>query len=320
MRHLLLLALCLSFACSKSEAPAAQGAESPPATETAKAPPAASADTQAAAPGVSTRVISNGEPPRRAIRWSFEPGAKETIEIRTQLSTKMPNGESTRPPVTYALSLETTEVSADGTAKLAFRVDSIEVGRAEGFSEDQRASIRAALDNVKGMGGTYIVDSRGTVSAIELQNKESGYAGFERLLRQLLQRTTVPAPEEEVGQGAKWAIDRAFEEGEIRIDEAVSVELATLEGASMAIEASVATSAAEQTITKGPGIPAGGSITLLGVKGDGTIKGRWDLEKVSPTSLEIKSSETRTYLGPSPEGGEKPIELQYDTAVTMTRK
>ena len=88
----------------------------------------------------------------------------------------------------------------------------------------------------------------------------------------------------------------------------------------MALEASVAISGEEQIITKGPGVPIGGSITMKEAKGQGTTKGRWDLQKLSPSSVEAKSSEVRTFLGPDPDGGEKAVDLQYDTTVTMKRK
>lgn len=328
MRYLLSLAICLSLACTKDEAPAAPEAEPTPAAESEPAPsasgPASSTEATEQEPPLeiqaSTRLISAGKEPRTAIRWRFEEGAKERLEIETKLSTKMPAGESLRPAAIYGLSLEVREVSPDGTAQVAFSVDSLEVGKAAGMPENQMASMKEALDKMKGKSGTYVVSSRGIVSEARLEDRQAGDEGFERLVRQLLQKTTIPVPEEAVGPGAQWAVDRSLRDAQIRIDEVTTVALGKREGTGVALEASVAITGEEQTITKGPGVPIGGSITMKEAKGQGTIKGRWDLRKLSPSSVEAKSSEVRTFLGPDPDGGEKAVDLQYDTTVTMKRK
>lgn len=328
MRYILSLAICLSLACTKNEAPAAPEAEPAPAAEAEPAPsasgPASSTEATEEEPPLeiraSTRLISAGKEPRTALRWRFEEGAKERLEIETKLSTKMPAGESIRPAAIYGLSLEVREVAPDGTAQVAFSVDSLEVGKAAGMPESQMARMKEALDKMKGKSGTYVVSSRGIVSEARLEGTQAGDEGFERLVRQLLQKTTIPVPEEAVGPGAQWAVDRSLRDAQIRIDEVTTVALGKRKGTSVTLEASVAIRGEEQTITKGAGVPVGGSITMKEAKGQGTIKGRWDLQKLSPSSVEAKSSEVRTFLGPDPDGGEQAVDLQYDTTVTMKRK
>lgn len=325
MRYTLLLLLALSLACSKSETPPAAATETEPAAdaETEQAAVEEASPRPDGAPPIlksATRLLSPGDGEKSALRFSFKAGAKAALVVRTELSSTMQAGKSVRPPAVYEIQLETKEVTGDGTARVAFQVTDLQVSPTPDFTADQLEALKGSLDKIKGKKGSYLIDSRGLIDAIQLEDKAPGQEGIERLLQKLLERTTVMLPEEEIGPGAQWVIERSYDDAGIRMYESAKFTLKKRKGRTLQLEADLALNSPEQVLTEGPGIPQGGSITLLGIEGEGTISGTWDLGKLAPKSSTVKTKDSKRFVGPDGSGAEDPVELIFDTKITITRK
>ncbi|MFW2389455.1 MAG: hypothetical protein ACN4G0_14035 [Polyangiales bacterium] len=325
MRYTLLLLLALSLACSKSEAPSSTATEIEPAAaaETEQAAVDEAQPSPVSAPPIlepTTRVLSPGDGDKSPLRFNFKAGTKEAIVVRTELSSTMPTGKSVRPPAMYEIELETKEVTDDGTARVAFQIADIEVSPTPDFPAAQLEALKGSLEKIKGKKGSYAVDSRGLIDAIELEDEAPGQDGIERLLQKLLERTTVILPEEEIGTGAQWVTERSYDDAGIRMYESAKFTLKKRKGRALQLEAELKLNSPEQVLTDGPGIPRGGSITLLGINGDGSISGNWDLGKLAPKSCTVKTKDSKRFAGPEGSGAEEPVELIFDTQITISRK
>ena len=177
------------------------------------------------------------------------------------------------------------------------------------------------MSRLKGRNGAFAVDARGTVSAVALSPGAAEDKGIEQLLNHLFHRLAVPVPEEEVGEGAKWTVKSVLDRGPIRIDEVVTVELRKLEGSRMDLSLKIERTAPEHILRDAPGIPPGGSFTMLGLEGKGAGAGQWDLTSLVPVSSKIENTQKKKMLfGSTTDGAERPTEVRDGFVVTMTRK
>jgi hypothetical protein len=293
MRYIPFLAVFLCFACSKSESPPSAATEAQPemAAEAEQAP----APPSMAPPSIE--IVTAGEPPRRALRWKFEKGSKETLEIRTEDTFTGEGGARIKAPVVYTVTVEATEAQANGTVRIAFEVAEVAFPDASAEPEAREALEKGAAP-FRGQRGTYLLDSRGVVSAVQFEAKDSANAYVEHILRQLLHLTMVPIPEEEIGQGGQWTVKRVVEREGVVIEERTTVELTEIEGSrvKLALKINTTAQAVERYETKGTGA------------------GTWDLDRLVPLSSKTESSTEPVNTG----AAEVPPRLESVTV--MTRK
>jgi len=266
-------------------------------------------------------LIAAGEPPRRALRSELKKGSRETLEIRSKATTTTGKGTIPGPPIVYTITVEVKEVTADGTAQVEFTVVNVGIAETSTVPPQRLPAMRRSLERaLKGKTGTYSVDSRGIVSTVELDPKPVRDEGVEQLLGRLLYWTSVAVPEEEVGQGAKWTVQRVVEEGRFRIEEVSTVELRKLEGSRLDIALTIERTAPEQPIPVGPGVPAGSSSKLLRLQYEGIGAARWDLTKLVPRSFKVESTQEQAFVAPDPDGNPETLEVREDRVQIMTRK
>jgi hypothetical protein len=296
------LAAFLCIACSKSESPPSAPTEAQPemAAEAEQAPAKANTEPSTPAPPsmapTSIEIVTAGEPPRRALRWKFEKGSKETLEIRTESTFTGEAAKRVGLPVVYTVTVEATKAQANGTVRIAFEVADVAFPDASAEPEAAEALEKGAAP-FKGQRGTYLLDSRGVVSAVEFEAKGSPNAYVEHILRQLLHRTMVPIPEEEIGQGGQWTVKRVVAQEGVVIEERTTVELTEIEGSRVKLALKINTSAQ--------------AAVRYDVKGTGA--GTWDLDRLVPLSSKTESS-----TEPVNAGAEVPPHL--DSVTVMTRK
>jgi len=237
----------------------------------------------------SVDIVTAGKPPRRVLRWKFEKGSKETLEIQSEQTFTRESGTRTEGPVVYTVTVEAKEVEANGTVRVAFEVADVAF---PGASAEPEALDKAAAP-FKGQRGTYLLDSRGALSGVQFEAKGSANAYVEHILRELLHRTMVPIPEEELGQGGQWTVRRVFEQEGVLMEDLSTVELTEIEGSrvKLALKINASAQGAERYVT------------------EGTAAGTWDLDRLVPLSSKTESSREAVSS-----------KTRLDSVVVMTRK
>jgi hypothetical protein len=256
MRYLpLVLAFALA-ACSKGETKNPDPA-APAAPEPAEAPATQASEPQAATDSIKSKMKTAelapetmpevtlkeaGAPPLEPLRRSFAKGQKETMTLRVGEVIDMTGGgwerHLTPLDVRQTVELETKSVSKDGAASVALVVKSAE--RIEGTSDDPNTK---QMDPT-GVTGTYTVDARGRVSAMDLEppgNDPRIQKPFLDSMRSKLRTMAPPFPEEPVGVGAKWTVVTEVNEFLTHLREEIKVELVAREGDVAVLKYSVVT-------------------------------------------------------------------------------
>jgi hypothetical protein len=316
MRYPLPLVILLCLACSKSEAP--------PSAATEAEPKVAAAPTQASP---SVELVTAGEPPRRALRWHFEKGSKETLEIKSKRKSIRGGGESPAPEafdipeVIFEVAVETREVTLNGTAQVEFEV--LSAGAPEApirYSPQVVKALRESVGRAKGTTGTYSIDSRGVVGDVQLVPESVRDDGVETVLRRLLAWTTMPLPEEAVGRDGKWIITREIERGGTRVSEVSRVKLAKIEGSRIDLDVKIDGASPEQGLSKGPGVSPRGSATGPRLELEGIQRFEGDLTKLVPQSSRIESTTKTTVLVRGSDGRAKQSESRVHSIDTLSAK
>jgi hypothetical protein len=323
MRSTIICSFLFCLACSRGESPPAEAKpESTTETEAAAADQSKTPDEAQELPSLappSVELISAGEPPRRLLRWNFEKGVKERVRI--SIKSEATAGERAPflfPAIGYDLTVVAKDVTPDGMVRVEFKVDEIQYPEVSAdFPTESLEALKKSLGPAKGKKGAYLVDPRGVVSRIHLDPKGEGDEHVERLFRKLLDRSSVPVPEEEIGSGGTWTVTRVIEEEGVRFQEVLTVELTKMEASRIEVSLKIDQTAPRQVLSEGPGVPPGGSLTVLKRETEGTGRGTYDLAKLSARSSTI---ETLTQMSFFYDAATKPLERSGTTVITTTRQ
>lgn len=153
----------------------------------------------------TVKLLEPGTGQLQPLRYRFQSGRTETAKLDTtmQISIAAPGMQMPVMPATpigMEIRLRTSEVAADGSAKVQFEVLSAEASGAAA------AQVNAALAAVKGLSGTYSVDSRGQVGStpMTVSGAASAAAPSGSDIQEQMQQMALPLPAEAVGPGARW--------------------------------------------------------------------------------------------------------------------
>lgn len=152
-----------------------------------------------------------GEAPREEIRYAFAPDAtaQATMTMRMQMSMggqQMPG--MSIPAISIPMTVRTTEVRGDGTARLEFETAAPSV---EGGGEGNPALSQALASSIGQIGnltGWYRMDARGNILE-SIYDVPAGVVPPEagQMMNQMqgqMQQFSAPFPAEAVGVGARW--------------------------------------------------------------------------------------------------------------------
>ena len=225
--RILILFLIVVGACSRSETskPVEQAPE-PTAEEAAKSaeeavpeqPPEAPAGAEGqpeGAPAVdldappTVELLDAGKAPRKALRASFEAGAKQLLRVESSglLSTlygPLISTKAVMPSLVYELETEAKEASEEG-ARFDFRVKSVTAKSSKGVKPAQVEAAKEVGDSLEGVIGSFSINARGMVEAlaIDAPSVDSLLASdMIDQIKQAIRLCSLPLPEEPVGKGA----------------------------------------------------------------------------------------------------------------------
>ena len=332
MRHtILVLSLALTLfalACSQKESPSETATDSP--TETAETtdsdsttaaeeeaaspePPSESAQAEAGAPPTIT-LITAGEPPLEKMRRQFKAGTKEVFKYQDEHGVEMKGGglnnEYHPSGVTLTIRAEIKAVAEDGTADVAVEVMKMK-------KDDPDSDRREAQPmNSTGATGTYKINSQGVITDFVMSPPPGSTLQFVHFdgLKGQLRWMAPPFPEEAIGVGAKWTVDRIGYEHMSQMSEHIEVELVERTANKVALKFEVTSSGSRHHDF--PENPQSIATTI-------DVKGR---SEVNPNKLVPRSAKQETLLvqavtldnqEPPPEGF---LKMTIDHTVKVKRK
>ena len=326
MRHIPVLVVLLSVACSKGESPpsAAMETQSEIAPEAEQAPVETNAEpgkpVQPSIAPPSIRVLTTGAPPHRPLRWELQKGSTETLEIRSTTTTTTEQGSAARPPVVLTMTVEAKETEANGMIRVALEVTDVKVlATPSDQSPKQLEGLKNWVGRMKGKTGTYLIDSQGIASALHLDAKGAEDAGAQELLQQILYRTTVPVPREELGQGAQWTVERVDEKEGLLVKELSTFELTKVEGSRVELALKMKTTRRPQN-TRDPGAAVGQNVTVVEAESETTGAGTWDLTRLVPLSSKTETATETSMLVQVGDGSTRSMQMRSHSVQLMTRK
>ena len=246
MRWSIILLAAVSLAgCNQKPDSTAQEAPAKAATEaahdaeeSAKAPeaPPAEAQPEPSAPAPPTiKLVKPGKKPRRALRWSPPPGEKErlTMRVDTELEAvvAMLNAQAAPRSLRFELTVQSSQAVRDGTQEFAFTVDEARLLGAKKLPDRARKALQEATATLRGLQGSYLVDALGTVEKVVINlpsDASRDLWGIAWDLEWALRHLALPFPEEPIGTGARWTIDRGVKHGVIQATEASTFKITKL--------------------------------------------------------------------------------------------
>jgi len=250
------------------------------------------------------KLLDPGGEPRRKLRYKFEVGRKDRLEMTTTSSMRMTMGAETAqvptaPAVRVVAALTVKEVAADGSARRELLLEEVGLMPGPGLSKEQRDQAQKTLGALAQLSGKDRVDSRGFVREVKLDASKIDNPALKAALasmQQTFDQMGAPFPEEEIGVGAKWQIKTRVDQMGIRLSQVASYELASLDGDKGKIKVKL-----QQTAPGGnmqlPGLPKGATAKLLSMKGSGRGQLEFELGRTIPdghidTKSEVKVSVT----------------------------
>ncbi|HWL61524.1 MAG TPA: hypothetical protein VNQ32_01885 [Steroidobacteraceae bacterium] len=216
-------------------------------------------------------LLQPGTGQLQPLRYRFQSGRSETAKMDTTMQLTMvasgmqvPMGAST--PISIQIQLRTAEVGADGSAKMRFEVISAEAGGDSATA----AQLNPTLASMKGLSGSYSLDTRGQVSGSQMgaPRAAAGIAPTAEDLQEQMQQLALPLPAEPVGIGARW---RAIQQTSANGLEVTQTTEYTLRSRN-ADEAEVEVKIIDVSLPDLSGMVPGAEVSSATMTGGGTMK------------------------------------------------
>ncbi|MDH3726442.1 MAG: hypothetical protein OER77_02840 [Myxococcales bacterium] len=341
MRIFIMTLMLLALACSKketsepeqagaTEAPSSTG-DSPQTDEPAVAealaepPPLPPALLQAATPPLDAppviAILDQGAEPRQALRWQLKSGFEQKAQIKVGFTVKavvmtLAVGDPDY-VVTFDLTQRVQKVDPDGTLRVSVSVDDATMHPAVLKGDRRAEQFKEALSAVKGSTGSYTMHPRGHVqdARIDMAAKKASRRAHDMLdnLRWALVQGTPTFPEEPIGPGAKWTVNRSALLSGMLVNQLTTLELVKRAGPQLVLKIGARQTAEKQPFTS-PGTLE--EMKLLTLNGVGAGTATWELTQLTPRSADI---EANVLKGVQQEVGRKGEKKRVQTAIGTTR-
>ena len=221
--------------------------------------------------GPSLEILDKGKSPRHLLRYSVQEGA--THELVMSMSMSM-GGSSVS--VDMTLEILILKVTAEGDITYEFRFTDV----------DSDAGPLPGMDDLIGMSGTFVVDSRGVHKSGAIQLADGVSPQFKQMMTKFeesMQQLSCPFPLEEVGVGAKWKVGHKIETPAFSLDQTTTFELVEFDGRWGRLKVSVTQEADDEQMK----LPNGMTVKLVKLRSTGNGELEFDLSKPFPVRSHV---------------------------------
>jgi hypothetical protein len=334
--RILILFLIVAGACSRSETsePAEQAPE-PAAEEAAQAgeeavpepppkpPPGLEAPIDLDSPP-TVELVDAGKAPRKALRATFEAGAKQSLRVESDWTLETVYGPMIRtkavmPSLVYELETEVKEASDEG-ARFAFRVEKVTPKSREEVKPGQVEAAKKVGESLKGATGSFSISPRGMVEALTIDAPSDASLLASDMTDQIkaaIRLSSLPLPEEPVGKGAKWTATQVIEQRTAKIKHTSTFELVDAKGERVRATSAHAVEAPKQTL-KLPGSRSDKPFKLDKLEFSGESKGAWQLNQLGSPSASEHTVSVFMMTAPAPK--REAVIMAVDTTLEIKAK
>jgi hypothetical protein len=240
-------------------------------------------------------VSEPGSEPREKLRYTHTPGQSEDLVIEFGLASLLETTTQAalvQPPV-LALGLNVkTAKCADNSCTYSFDFRVIGVRMPPGASPEDSAKVSAAIAPLGQTTGVFEIDDRGITKHAELNIPPGTPPRLLALIGNVrTSLVSVPLPDEAVGIGAKWKVQRLHTVGPIKTTQTISYSLLERKGRAMRLGVTLQQTAAPQTVPSGD---VSLKIETYEVSGTGSML--MSLDGITPLSEMHASAEMRGEL------------------------
>jgi len=251
-----------------------------------------------AAPAV-VKVVERGKKPHREVRWRPAAGLQERLDLRvdTESATRLADlrlqAKQIPRSMRFGLTVAANEGSTDGARVFAFVIDRADLVEASGLMPKLRQAREDAAATLRGSEGHYVVDPHGQVQEIAMNLPPDPSIEVWSVAGDLawaLRQLVASFPEDPIGLGARWTMDRRIVQDGIKANEVSTREITDLEGQLVIVNTHLQQKASPQTF-RSPGSSIDLELAELDARGTGKLA--WDLTRLIPRSAQVTLTETR---------------------------
>ena len=344
--RILILFLIVAGACSRSETPEpVEQAPEPAAEETVNPAEEAAKSAEEAAPeqppeappGIeapidldarpTVELLDAGKAPRKALRTTFEAGAKQSLRVESDWTVETVYGPMIKmtvvmPSLVYELVTEVKEISDEGT-RFQLRITNVTAKSRKDVKPGQLEAAEKVAASLKGVTGSFSVNARGMVEDITVDAPADASLLTSDMIDQIKQAirlSNLPLPEEPVGKGAKWTATEVIQQRTAKLKHTSTFELVDVKGERVR---ATRTHAAEtprtpkQELTM-PGSSSDRSFTLDKVDFSGESKGAWQLNE--PGSAQASEHTLNAFIMTAPAPKREAVIMALDTTLEIKAK
>ncbi|NJK27873.1 MAG: hypothetical protein HC925_04180 [Coleofasciculaceae cyanobacterium SM2_3_26] len=296
MKKPLLLSAALILLSGFGAAPTVSSSTMPLSTQRLVQTPEAPA-VREAVPSQEVQLLGAGTEPRQPLRFVPVQNARQTIRITMNSDLAMTIGGYAipaipTPSVEMTMDMAVTAVQPNGDIRMEFTYTDASVEAAEGVPPEVVESMRQQLQQLVGVGGFTVIDSRGRTKEASFSLPESLGAGFQQAFEQMLQsldQLSSPFPEEAVGVGATWQVTKSLDLMGMTLNQVETYELVERQGDAVVLNVGFSQRADAQPWAL-PGLPPEATVNLNAFDALGSGQVSLALDRVMPIIATMSSN------------------------------
>jgi Family of unknown function (DUF6263) len=254
-------------------------------------------------------LLTTGATPRQMIRFKPAVNSKQvatmSMDMDMGLSIANKSMPSNKLPTTV-LTFETlvNQIDPNGDIHYQFRYTNVDVVGTSKLPSTLVAQLRTQLQNLKGVRGVVVVDSRGQTKSGKFDLPPELDSANKQMLKQIthsVEQLSAPVPEPALGVGAKWQVVSAPKLNGIAIKQITTYELVSFQTGGMTLNVTLTQQAPPQQMNA-MGLPNGRTMMLRSLSGTGKGQVTMRFDRLMPLNSSMISQLRSEMESPNPPG------------------
>jgi hypothetical protein len=289
--------------------------------ESTRTKPKVSLEAPATASKSAVKLLDAGSEPKKVLRLHVKSGDKQTMIITIKMSMDMGMGGAAMslPEMTIPMDSTVQSVAPNGDITYQMALEEPNVANDTNANPQMVQGIKTGLAAIKGLKLTGVFSDRGESKQVQVNGSGNANPSMDQTLDQIKEGMSMgaPLPEEAVGAGAKWEVDKPVKSGGVTVNQKATYELVSIDGDNLSTKLMLIQSAANQKVVN-PAL-GGARINLIEMTNSASGTVASDLSKLMPLqgTMDMHSD----MKGEVSVGDQKqPMEIKMDMNISMEGK